>query len=711
MMLFPSRRAHRPVPFAVAIAMATLVTAGHARVTRIVIDSTAPVAGGIGGLAYETVRGRAFGELSAADAHNAVITDLSLGLDADGKLRYEAAFTLTKPVNLAQTSGFLWHDVPNRGGTISPSGVVLGDGDMLLASGWQGDNAGATAIPTNHATGTNHWVALPMAKNPDGSLVTGSVLGRIVNRSGADSAPLNVGGNPIPYLPTTLDTTQATLTTHTHETSDGVVTVGSVIPSSDWAYAKCDAAHPWPGVAQDIALASLPGSLPVNICLKNGFNGNLLYQVVYPVKGAYVLGAGIAAFRDVGSFFKFAAADDSGTVNPIAGKVLKSSMRGSSQSGNFTRQFIYMGMNQDESNRKVHDGAWPQIAGRRVVANMRWGQPDGVLELYQTGSEGPQWWGEFPDIKRGLPAGSIFKRCNLNGTCPNVIEHFGSAEVYALKMTMEWVGSSADADIPVPRNVRRYYVPSTTHGGGGGGFVHKPTAFAGCPGNNYNAGQTATLLSNPMPSTQTVNMVRSAMRKWLLNGVLPPASRYPTLAGGNLVDPSYIGTHFPAGVPGVDANFFRPENFLFPVFDYDWGPQFNLSDATGVATNLPPRIKQVIPMKVPRIDADGNEVGGVPTVLNMAPLGTYVGWNISNTGFHKGQLCDYVGGYIPFATTLAERTASGDSRPSLKERYGNHDGYVAAVDAAIAAASAQGYLLPADAAALHGAAVASTVLK
>ena len=45
----------------------------------------------------------------------------------------------------------------------------------------------------------------------------------------------------------------------------------------------------------------------------------------------------------------------------------------------------------------VHDGAWPNIAGRRVAANVRWGQPDGVLELYQMGSEGPQWWTDYPD--------------------------------------------------------------------------------------------------------------------------------------------------------------------------------------------------------------------------------------------------------------------------------------------------------------------------
>jgi len=40
-------------------------------------------------------------------------------------------------------------------------------------------------------------------------------------------------GNPIPYLPATLDTTQATLTTHTHETYTGVITPGPTIASTE----------------------------------------------------------------------------------------------------------------------------------------------------------------------------------------------------------------------------------------------------------------------------------------------------------------------------------------------------------------------------------------------------------------------------------------------------------------------------------------------
>jgi hypothetical protein len=111
------------------------------------------------------------------------------------------------------------------------------------------------------------------------------------------------------------------------------------------------------------------------------------------------------------------------------------------------------------------------------------------------------------------------------------------------------------------------------------------------------------------------------------------------------------------------------------------------------------------------VDADGNEVGGVPVVLLQAPLGTYLGWNITATGFHKGQVCNYQGGWIPFAKTMAERLASGDPRLSLTERYGDHAGYVAKVTTAADSAMAQGFLLKADRDALIAAAQASNVLN
>jgi hypothetical protein len=162
---------------------------------------------------------------------------------------------------------------------------------------------------------------------------------------------------------------------------------------------------------------------------------------------------------------------------------------------------------------------------------------------------------------------------------------------------------------------------------------------------------------------------------------------------------------FPKGIPGIPDSIFKPENFVFPVFAYYWGPDYDHSEASGVPTKAPPKIRHVIKMLVPRVDQDGNELGGVPTVQNDAPLGTYLGWNITagpgdltydNRPFHAGQVCNYVGGMVPFFKTKAERLAAGDPRRSLEERYGTHDGYVAAVTKAANNAYSKGYLLAAD---------------
>jgi hypothetical protein len=438
------------------------------------------------------------------------------------------------------------------------------------------------------------------------------------------------------------------------------------------------------------------------------------------VKDPYVLGAGTAAFRDVQSFFRYAAADDFGTPNPVAGKISSAIIRGVSQSGNFTRHFIFLGMNEDEEGRIVHEGAWPLIAGRRVANNSRWGQPDGVLELYQMGSEGPQWWHQFPDRVRHLHPGGILDRCELTGTCPKIVETFGGAEVFALKMTPSWVGTDPKNDIPLPENVRRYYLPSSTHGGGNGQMIENPpdvtTAPVNCPGNNWGRG---TLRANPVPSTALVNRMRVTLREWVLYGTEPPPSRWPLMRGAKnertLVEATKQAMGFPSGVPGIPDSIFQPENFAFPILDYDWGPEFDEFNATGNPTNVPPPIKAVVKTMVPKVDADGNELGGVPTVLRDAPLGTYLGWNITadpgdpgfNTAvpqpFHEGQVCNYVGGMVPFARTETQRLANNDPRPSLEERYGTHDGYVAAVKAAADNAACQGYLNAGAQAAVMGA--------
>ena len=98
-------------------------------------------------------------------------------------------------------------------------------------------------------------------------------------------------------------------------------------------------------------------------------------------------------------------------------------------------------------------------------------------------------------------------------------------------------------------------------------------------------------------------------------------------------------------------------------------------------------------------------------VTGAAPV---PGWNITAGGarpFHEGQICNYVGGMVPFAKTKADRVVANDSRLSLEERYTDHAGYVSAVRKAAANAVAQRFLLQADADALIDQADASNVLR
>jgi hypothetical protein len=125
----------------------------------------------------------------------------------------------------------------------------------------------------------------------------------------------------------------------------------------------------------------------------------------------------------------------------------------------------------------------------------------------------------------------------------------------------------------------------------------------------------------------------------------------------------------------------------------------------------PPAVRQTLPTLVPKTDADGSDVGGVPSVLRQAPLGSYLGWNVTASGFDQGRICGLAGAYMPFARTKAERTARHDPRLSLEERYGTHAGFVDAVKKAAAQAVTERFLLPADAERLIAEAEASEVLK
>src|SRR5262245_59523202 len=113
-----SRRQRRAVPPAAGIAAASLLailaSGAQARVTKIVVDNKVSPAfdGASFGTAgpYETLVGRAYGELDPNDPKNAVIQDIKLApRNAKGMIEYTATFQVVKPVDMSKSSHLMWH--------------------------------------------------------------------------------------------------------------------------------------------------------------------------------------------------------------------------------------------------------------------------------------------------------------------------------------------------------------------------------------------------------------------------------------------------------------------------------------------------------------------------------------------------------------------------------------------------------------------------
>jgi len=635
------------------------------------VESVKPAANAPGKPPYEIVSGTFSGELDPAGSHNRIITDLALApRNARGLVEYRATFRIARPADPAAGSGVLFYDVPNRG-----TGMVKADADghVRVISGWQGDLVAGPGVQS---------IAVPVARRADGGSITGPVLARFDKLAAGGGSIAITGGLGTPVarpLPVSLDTSLARLW---RERRDGGRTL---VPAAAWAFADCRTAR-FPGTPD-----------PRQLCLRDGFDADAAYTLVYRGKDPLVLGIGFAATRDLVSFLRSGRADDAGHPNPGRGAIRWTVASGSSQSGNFLRSFVHLGFNADEAGARVFDGVNSDIAARLVPLNVRFGVPGGAAGVFDAGSEGTLWWGRYDDRARRRGPSSLLDRCRRAATCPKIVETLGSGEFWNLRASPMFVGTDAMADIALPPDVRRYYFPSVTHGGA---FV---TRFSSSGGSTY--GQ-CVLRGNPNPSRPYLAAAQRALVDWVVSGKEPPPSRYPMLARGDLVAPTARAMGWPA-LPGAPL----PDRKINPLPDQDFGPAFRYGDLSGVITRQPPRLGRIIPQLVPRVDADGNETAGVASVHLLAPLGSYTGWNVETRGVGKGGGCGLDGGFIPFARTRAERIETGDPRPSLEERYGDHAGFVARVKQVAAAQRAEGWLLAEDVDGLVAAAEASDVLR
>jgi hypothetical protein len=657
------------------VLLAALPRVGEARVVRFIVEQRTPFAEGaaFGDTgAYERLTGTAYFEVEPNDPLNAGIVDLGLApRNARGRVEFSTPFFILKPADSSRGNQKIFYTANNRGNDAllnakTRADVGLNDfplrmGYTIVDAGWQGD-----IVPTSARLAAN----LPIATQPDGSAIVGRVRveynDRNMTRDGAFT--LNLEGNPAFRSYEAADTNPARSTFTVRDSVDGSRTA---IAPDRWAFGRCPE-------GRDSLVASR-----FDICYFDGFRLNKLYELTYPAKNPIVMGLGFATTRDVASFLRYESRDDAGNPNPLAAGGVPGVRRvyatGASQTGGYLRDFVYQGFNEDEAHRRVFDGIIPTIAGTiRVFINVRFADPNvyadqDVTHDYLLSSYPPFTYAVTTDPLSGIRDG-LLKR---PATDPLVFHVDSSTEFWQLYAALNVIDAAGHA-VPVPDNVRLYFVSSTGHGFTTSGLLTPaPGRLERC--------------ANPTP-TSTGEVTRAllvAMDAWAERGVAPPPSIYPRIDDGTLVPLADAVRAFPS-IPGATAASVVNELDLL-----HFGPTFGRTG--GIIAQHPPLVGPRYPMLVPKPEADGLDVAGIRTMQVRVPLGTTTGWNVRAAAHRAPALCGLTGSFIPFAKTRAERMAAGDPRLSLEERYTSRDGLVESVERATRELVGQRFLLQEDA--------------
>jgi hypothetical protein len=581
------------------------------------------------------------------DPKNAVIVDIEFApQNADGRVEYAFDFYILKPIDLSQGAHKVMYEPPNRGNkTWAALGRVTDGNDpgsitdpnvlanaFLMPRGytmvWSGWDKSATPNTMN--------ITLPVAKNVDGSTITGPAYEYIV--SGSSSFTLA-------YPSATLDKGQATLTHRVHLNDLPVV-----IPASGWNYN-----------ASGTAISLVGGN----------FVANDIYEFSYTAKDPTVNGLGFAAIRDWVAWLRYETADDVGTPNPLAGDVTRVYTEVSSQPGRLLNDFRHLGFNQAENGMKVFDGMMQWIAaGDGLNLNYRFSQP-GRTERNRQDHLYVEGVFPFANVMTTDPitgrTDSRYAQCEATGTCPLGVEIYSANEYWVKAASLLHTTPDSTADLPDSPYTRNYLMSSMQHG----------------TGNSASRGNCQQF-QNPLNSAPVQRALFIALDEWSTRGTPPPPSRVPLLSDETLVLPlPQSGMGFP-DIPGVTYTGLKTTRYLL-----DYGPDFY---ETGIATINPPVITPpyednplngpIYPSFVPKTDSDGNDIAGVRLPDVTVPLATYTGWAL-RSGAWANDGCEAAGQFIPFARTEAERLATGDPRPSIEERYPSFGQYYSQVIRAI----------------------------
>src|SRR5262249_30929162 len=383
-----SMKRFRRTSMSIVLVTSLFASFAEARVVRFVVEQRRPFADGMtfGTVGpYERLDGTVYVEVDPADPLNAVIVNLDKApKNARNKVEFSSPFFILKPVEMSRGNGKIFYGVNNRGNKLESGlrwnyvsasnnpltaadagdGFLMRLGYTIVDAGWQGDVAN---LPGSNVLFPN----LPIATQLDGSSITAAVRieysDRTIPTNGTFTLPLE--GSPSFRSYPTADTNSAhSILTVRDEVSDqGPMTP---IASDQWAFGSCP-------TGKDSLVPD-----PTQICLFGGFQADKLYMLIYPAKNPIVMGLGYAVTRDIGSFLRYETHDDAGNSNPVAASPNDAGIRrsysfGSSSTGMYQREFLYLGFNEDEAHRPVFDARWIHKSGtNRLFANVEFADPN-----------------------------------------------------------------------------------------------------------------------------------------------------------------------------------------------------------------------------------------------------------------------------------------------------------------------------------------------
>ncbi len=561
--------------------------------------------------AYEWVFGRAHYAVDPADPGTSRVADLSLlPTDRDGKIRFEGDIAIVRPtrggngraVVSVVNRGTAWPPLSGPGIAPTPAksrldpgdGYLLDHGWTLALPGWQWD------VPANGL-----GLQAPVLTVEPGWLRTDFQV----------SAPTfeKVLGDGLPGPITSASSLFSSYPATDPDDQDAVLRVrlaqmgpSHVVPRSHWRFTS-----------------------PTTVALEGEFQPARWYELMYRSTFAPVVGCGLLALRDAGSWLRH------GAEFVFA--------HGVSQSGRALRQLLFEGLNLDEDGGQVFDGVFAEIASaRRGEFNRRYAQPGLLAPM-------------MPEYGPPYDTSSLLARQRERGGIPKIIFANSAWEYWRGDGALVHQDPVTGDDLPEDPDARVHLLSGTDHLGS------SPAAKQFFPAAN----RVHNLDPSPVNRALFAQLV-----EWVVDAVEPSPSTVPRRADGTAVSREEALLAFP------DAQ--RPDPAHLP-----YTPEIDPENVTWPLPTGAPRVALVS-----ALDAYGNEAAGIRLPAVEAAVAVYSGWNPRRhiEGL-PDVLCDLIGSRVeraPGSAPVTRRALRVCAERLVARRFLLPEDLESAVDAAMA---------------------------